>query len=80
MLKHPVHTHKLGMLTQVDLNLKVPTDPKLVKDFCNYEMRVQIQDGLLNLNKKFLQSFLNFFVYFDALLSVIKGIKKLVLK
>lgn len=51
-----------------------------MKDFCNFELRIQIQDGLININKKFMQNFLNFFVYFDTLLTIIKNIRKLVLR
>ena len=42
VLTHPLYRHKKGVLTAVDLNFKVPTSLKLIKDFCNYEMRIQM--------------------------------------
>lgn len=75
-----MHSHKCGLLTDVEVLVKVPSAKGLAKDLCNYELRIEAQDGILNLNKKFLQSFINFFVYLDALLTVIKGIRKLVLR
>ena len=68
------------MLQTIQILIKVPLDPKLLQDFSFFELRINIVSGLLNLNKKFVQQFLRFFVYFDTLLTVLKHIRRLVLK
>ena len=42
LLQNPNFQHKCGLLHQVELELKVPLDKKLAKDFCNYEVRIQV--------------------------------------
>jgi hypothetical protein len=80
LLQNPNFKHKCGLLNLVELEIKAPLDKKLVSNFCNYELRIQVQDGIFDLNRKFMQKIINFFVFLDALLTVIKGIRKLVLK
>ena len=58
--------------------MKIPLDKKLVKDFGNFELSLKINDGILDLNKDFVQSFVKWFVMLDTLLSVTKSVKKLV--
>ena len=41
------------MLNKVEINLKIPLDKKLVKDFGNFELSIKINDGIFNLNKDF---------------------------
>ena len=68
------------MLSVVEILIKVPLDAKMLQDFSFFELRINVVSGLLNLNKKFVQSFLQFFVYLDTLLTVLKHIRRLVLK
>lgn len=60
--------------------MKVPLDKKLAKNFCNYDLRVSILRGSLNLNKKFVKSMAKFFVSMDTLKTIIKRVKKLIIK
>jgi len=80
LLLHPNHRHKQGKVSQVEIHVKIPLDKKLVKNFCNYDLRVNIHDGAINLNKKFLKSLIRFFVYLDTLNTVIKAFKRVVMK
>lgn len=60
--------------------MKIPLDKKLAKDLCNIDMRIRIQRGVLNFNKKFLKSIIKFFVTMDTIKKVILRVKKLILK
>ena len=80
LLQNPNHRHKQGLLSQIEIKLNVPLGENLWRNFANYELWVQAQDGVLNLNKKFLMSFMTFFIYLDALVTVLKSIEKLVQK
>ena len=58
--------------------MKIPLDKKLVKDFGNFELSLKINDGVFDINKDFVQSFVKWFVMLDTLLSVTKSVRKLV--
>ena len=65
-------------MSKVEFTLKIPLDKKLVKDFGNFELGLKINDGVFDINKDFVQSFVKWFVMLDTLLSVTKSVRKLV--
>ncbi len=60
--------------------IKVPRDKKLAKDFCNFDLRVSILRGTLNINKKFIKAITRFIVHMDTLKEIIKRVKRLIIK
>ena len=44
-------------MSKVEFTLKIPLDKKLVKDFGNFELGLKINDGVFDINKDFVQSF-----------------------
>ena len=42
LLQNPNFKHKCGLLNFVELEIKAPLDKKLVPNFCNYEVRIQV--------------------------------------
>jgi hypothetical protein len=60
--------------------LKVPLDLKLAADFCNFDLRLNILRGSLNLNKRFMRSLTRFLVIIDTTKAVISRVKRLITK
>lgn len=60
--------------------IKVPLDKKLAKDFCNFDVCVNIERATLNLNKKLIKAITRFLVHMDSLKDIIKRVKRLIMK
>jgi len=67
-------------LKESTILVKVPLDLKLAKDFCNYELRINILRGSLNLNKRFFRQMTKFLVILDTTKEIIKRIRRLITK
>lgn len=80
ILQNPTVLNKQGVLKNATILLKVPLDLKLAQDFCNFDMRLTIQRGSLNVNKRFLKSVTKFLVYLDTTKMIINRIKRLIIK
>jgi hypothetical protein len=55
-------------------------DLKLAQDFCNYDMRINILRGSLNVNKRFVRDITKFIVCMDTTKVIINRIKRLIIK
>ena len=53
---------------------------KLAKDFCNFEMKINIVRGSLNINKRFIRDIARFLVVMDTTKVVINRIRRLIIK
>ena len=80
LVMNSAYSHKVGVLSNVQACLKIPQDKKLIKDLCNFDIRVHVTRGCLNFNKEFLKTMAKFFVKMDTLKVITKRIKKLILK
>jgi hypothetical protein len=80
LLQNPTCLNKQGVLRQATILIKIPLDPKLAKDFCNFDMRITILRGSLNVNKRFIKSLTKFLVYMDTIKVVISRIRRLIIK
>ena len=60
--------------------IKIPLNPKQMKNLCNWAIRVNVDRGVINVNKDYVVQAMRFFVYLDTLLNVLKRIKKLLIK
>lgn len=80
LLQNPRVLNKQGVLRQASILMKVPLDLKLATDFCNFDMRLNILRGSLNVNKCFLKSITKFLVYMDTTKVIISRIRRLIIK
>ena len=80
LLQNPKALNKQGVLRQASVLLKVPLDPKLAEDFCNFDVRVNILRGCLNVDKRFIRSMTRFLVCLDTTKVIINRIKRLIIK
>lgn len=72
---HITNVQNLNLISvakNIDLQIKIPLNPNLIRNFCNWKFRVLVEKGLLNLNKEYFIQGMRFFVYFDTLNNVLK--------
>ena len=80
LVQQPKNLSKQGIFKKVAVQVKVPLDKKLAKDFCNFEVKATVQRGSLNINKKFIKNIAKFVTYMDTLKEIVKRSKKLITK
>ena len=80
LLQNPTCLNKQGLLKEASILLKIPLDMKLAQDLCNFDMKINILRGSLNVNKRFIKSLTKFLVYIDTTKVIINRIKRLITK